>query len=131
MLLGTPGQPLTLTLAAGDGNTGLYGRIRVYNGTGALQATVDLTHRAEGVYTSTWTPSTEGNFFGVGQFYTDAGRTAAATAYGTAAEDYDISAIRTNVARILGLQHENSYVDQTVYSVDGDLTAARIRTYDS
>lgn len=31
--------------------------------------------------------------------------------------------------RVLGLGHENQFIDQTVYNGNGDLTSARLRTY--
>ena len=46
-------------------------------------------------------------------------------------EALDVSSIRTNVLRLLGLVHENAVVDQQTYDSEQNLTSARIRVYDT
>lgn len=40
-----------------------------------------------------------------------------------------VNTISDDVKRILGLTHENIYIDQTSYDSDGNLTSARVRIY--
>jgi len=41
----------------------------------------------------------------------------------------DIATLSTDVKRLLGLTHENVYIDTTVYDAQGNLTSGRLRTY--
>lgn len=45
--------------------------------------------------------------------------------------DVTLAQIGTNVLRLLGLNNENSLLDQTVFNAGGKLTSARLRMYDS
>lgn len=130
MLLATVNEAVTLSMLAADGRTDLYGQARVYNSVGGLVATVNLSHAAEGLYQSNYTPTTEGYFQIVFQLYFDAGRTVDA-GYEHQGETLDVNSFRTNILRILGLLHENAVVDQQSYDGDGNLTQARIRSYNS
>ena len=130
MLLATVNEAVTLSMLASDGRTDLHGQARVYNSTGALVATVNLSHIAEGLYQSNYTPNTEGFFQVVYQLYFDSGHTVDA-GYDHQGETLDVNSFRTNILRILGLLHENAVVDQQSYDSDGNLTQARIRSYNS
>lgn len=129
-LSATVNQSAPVQMAAADGNTALFAQARVYNAAGAVVTTINLTHMAEGIYAGTWTPTIEGYFTVVYQFYTDAGYTTPA-AYDKQAETFDVNSIKTNLLRILALHNENSVIDQQVYNPDGNITSARIRCYDS
>lgn len=130
MLLATVNEPITLSMLASDARADLFGQVRVYNSVGTLVATLSLTHMAEGIYTAQYTPTVEG-FFNLGfQLYFDAGHTADA-GYERQGEILDVNSFRTNILKNLGLDHENTVVDQQTYDVDGNLQTARIRAYDS
>jgi len=43
--------------------------------------------------------------------------------------DTNTDELETEVARILGLSHENVYIDTTVYDANDNLTSARLRIY--
>jgi len=45
--------------------------------------------------------------------------------------DESTAALYQMVRRALGLIHENIYIDETVYDLDSQLTAARVRLFDS
>ena len=47
------------------------------------------------------------------------------------AMDGDISDVYSMVRRVLGLSHENIFIDETTYDADGQLVAARVRLFDS
>ena len=130
MLLATVNEAVTLSMLASDGRTDLYGQARVYNSSGGLVTTLNLTHAAEGLYQTNYTPTIEGFFNVAYQFYFDSGHTVDA-GYEKQGETMDVNSFRTNILRILGLVHENSVVDQQSYDTDGNLVQARIRAYDS
>jgi hypothetical protein len=130
MLLATVNEAIALSVLAADGRTDLYGQVRVYNPAGSLVSTLDMTHVTEGLYSVSYTPSTEGVFSLVYELYFDAGRTVSA-GYGKEGEALDVNSFRTNILRILGLVHQNSVVDSQIYDSDQNLTYARIRCYDS
>lgn len=130
MLLATPNQPIPLTVLAADGLTSLFPQARVYSASGSLVATVNLSHVSEGLYSAMYTPTTEGIFDVVYQFYTDSGRTQTAL-YDKGSETLDVNSERTNIMRILGLMHENSVFDQQQYNAQGSLVSGRVRSYDT
>jgi hypothetical protein len=118
-------------MLASDGNTALYPRIHIYNSAGSVVATLNLTHVAEGMYTSSWTPALEGWFTAVGNFYSDSGHTTLDTNYLGAQEDIYVSSIKDKITRLLGLVQENTVMDNQVYDISGNLTSSRVRTYDT
>jgi hypothetical protein len=130
MLLATVNEPVTLSMLASDARADLFGQVRVYNSSNTLVATINLNHMAEGVYTAQYTPTVEGYFNLAFQLYFDAGRTIDA-GYERQGEILDVNSFRTNILKNLGLDHENTVVDQQTYDVDGNLQTARIRAYDS
>ena len=130
MLLATVNEAVTLSMLAADGRTDLYGQVRVYDSLGSLTATVNLSHVNEGLYQVNYTPAAEGYYQLVYQLYFDAGRTVDA-GYDHQGETLDVNSFRTNILRVLGLQHENTVVDMQAYNGDGNLTQARIRAYNS
>lgn len=130
MLLATVNEAIVLSMLAADGRTDLYGQVRVYNSAGSLVNTLNMTHTAEGLYSVSHTPTTEGVFSLVYELYFDAGRTVSA-GYGKEGEALDVNSFRTNILRTLGLLHQNSVVDNQLYDTDQNLTYARIRCYDT
>jgi ribosomal protein S24E len=130
VLLASVGVSIPLQILASDGDTGLYGEIRVYSSAMALVATLDADHTADGVYSVAWTPSQEGVYTFVGQLYTDVGRTIDA-GYEKQGEQIDVNTIKSSLVRILGLHHENAVVDMQTYDTEGNMVTARVRIYDS
>lgn len=130
MIQASLNETVPLRILAADGRTDLYAQIRVYNAIGTLVQSLSAPHLAEGVYATTWTPNIEGYYSLVGQFYFDSMFTADA-GYEKTGDLVDVSTIKSNILRILGLQHENTVVDQQVYDVDQNLISARVRCYDS
>lgn len=43
----------------------------------------------------------------------------------------DITALAVQVTRVLGLEHENAFIDNTTYDDDGQLLSSRVRIFDS
>lgn len=129
-LIATPSQPVLLGMLSGVGRTDLYGQAKIYNSSGTLVTTISVNHVAGGIYSGSWTPSTEGYYQVRYEFFTDVGRSVSA-GYGIEAETIDVTALKTNVLRLLGLVHENSVIDQHTYDSSQNLTSARIRCFDS
>lgn len=130
MLLATLNQPVPLRVLAADGRTDLFCQVRIYSAVGTLVNTLDLAHVAEGLYSVTWTPAVEGVYSVVGQLYFDSGHTVDA-GYEKQGDDIDVNSVRTNILRLLGLQHDNAVIDQQIYDTLGNLTSARVRIYDT
>lgn len=129
-MLATVNEPVTLSALAGDGRGDMFAQARLYNAAGTLVSTLTVPHVAEGLYQVSYTPTVEGYFSTIYQFYLDSGHTIDA-GYEKEGESLNVNSIKTNIARLLGLAHENSVVDQQTYNGDGMLTSARIRVYDN
>jgi hypothetical protein len=130
VIAATVNEATPLQLLAADGRTDLFGQVRVYSAAGSLVTTINMTHVAEGLYTASWTPATEGWYAAVLQFYTDAGHTTPAN-YDKLGEQVGVTSMKTHIERVLGLQKENSVLDNIVYDGDGHATSSRLRCYDS
>jgi ribosomal protein S24E len=130
MLVAHQNEPVPLRLLAADGRASLFARLNVYDTAGSLVATLAAAHLDEGLYTATWTPASEGMFTVVGRFFLDAMFTIDAE-YERVAETVEVSTIKSKLSKILGLVHDNVVIDQHGYDGNGNLTTARLRTYDS
>lgn len=130
MLVAPLNETIPLRLLAADGRTSLFGRLHIYNSVGTLVSSLPTTHVAEGLYTADWTPSVEGNYSIVGQLFIDS-MFAIDAGYEKTMEDAEVNTMKANIIRLLGLSHENTVIDLQTYDPQGNLTSARIRTYDS
>lgn len=128
MLRATTGEPVPLQVLLPDGHTGLYVRVRIFDAAGTVTDELFLPHRSEGLYTAAWTPAEGGYYTAVYEVFIDAGMTIPA-GYEKGGEQIDVNSDKVNIMRLLGLQHENSVVDQQVYSGTGRLLSARVRAY--
>lgn len=130
MLVVNLNEVTPIRLLSADGATTLFGRINIYNSSGTLVSTLSATHLAEGLYSANWTPTIEGLYTAVGQFFYDALFTIDAD-YEKTMDDIDVSTVKANIIRLLGLVQENTVIDQQIYDLQNNLTSARIRTYNS
>lgn len=130
MLRATLNEPVPLQIFVPDGRTDLFARVRVVDAAGTPVTTLYPLHQTAGLYSVTWQPSSEGYFSAIYDLYLDAGLTTMAE-YERSAEVIEVSSDKTNIARLLGLHHENSLLDQQVYTANGRLSAARLRMYNS
>jgi len=76
MILGQPGETLHLSWQSKLGETTLYPQAKIYDNAETLLATVNLTHRQDGLYTSTTSIGDEGVYTAQYIAYTDSGHTA-------------------------------------------------------
>lgn len=130
MLRATPGEPIPLQVLLPDGQEDLFVRAVVFTAAGQEVHRQVLPHQTMGLYSSTWTPTEEGFHSVVYDVFYDADCTLP-TSYERDGEQVDVNSDKIHLMRLLGLQHENSVVDQQVFSSSGRLLSARIRAYDN
>ena len=130
MLRATLNEPVPLQIFVPDGRTDLFARVRLVDVTGATADTLYPLHQTGGLYSVTWTPAVEGYFSAVYDLYVDPALMVQAD-YERNAEVVEVSSDKTNITRLLGLHHENSLLDQQIYTGNGRLATARLRMYDS
>lgn len=131
------GEAVPLVMILEDGNENQYPQAEIYapGGTSPI-ATVDLDHRVKGRYEGSWTPSSVGPFSAQFFVYSDAGHTIENIVYVRAVEqifvsESDVDDLASAIVRLLGLNHENAFIDNTVFDTFGQLVSARIRIFDS
>jgi hypothetical protein len=119
-----------LRILSTDGRADLYGRIHIYDSAGALAFSLSALHVAEGMYSVNWTPSLEGYYSMVGQFFFDPIFTVDA-GYERAGDLIEVNNVKSSILRLLGLTHDNAVIDNQMYDIGSNLISCRIRTYDS
>ena len=89
---------------------------------------VTFTELGSGNYEAMFTPNVSGDWFLAvyHKTYFPWGKTGITRVYHS-----DFDTLSDEHKRILGLVHENIFIDQTVFDVDCNLTSARIRIYDT
>lgn len=133
----TVGQPVPIVMILEDGNEDQYPRAFVYEaGASVPLTTLNLSHKHLGRYEASWTPASPGTYAVTFITYSDAGRTIENIVYARAVEQVfatseSIDNLAAKIVRILGLVHENVFIDNTVHDAFGSLIAARIRIFDS
>jgi|PlaIllAssembly_1097288.scaffolds.fasta_scaffold00866_8 hypothetical protein len=129
------GEPAALVLILEDGNTLMYPQVEVYaSGSSTPLATVDLAHRAKGHYEGIWTPATVGSYTALFITYADAGHSVESMLYTREGEQLfvtrsHIDDIAAKLLRVLGLVHENAFIDNTTYDSNCMLLTARLRIF--
>lgn len=133
----TTGNPVPLVMVLEDGDETQFPRAYVYaaGGTSPI-ATIDLVHKHLARYEANFTPPSVGVYSATFIVYSDAGHTIESIRYSREAEqifvtDYGMDDLASRLIRVLGLVHENAYIDNTVFDAYGQLVAARVRLYNS
>lgn len=133
----TVGTAVPLAMILEDGNVAQFPQAEIYAAGGTLPLSVlDLVHKAQGRYEASWTPPLVGVYAAIFIVYSDAAHTIENIVYtreieqifATSASMDDLAAM---IARVLGLVHENAFIDETVFDAFGQLETCRIRIYDS
>lgn len=133
----TVGTPVSLAVILEDGNAAMFPQAEIYAaGSSAPLAVLDLPHKARGRYEANWTPPSPGVFAAIFITYSDAGHTVESIVYTREIEQIfatanSIDDLAARLIRILGLVHENAFIDNTTHDAYGSLTAARVRLFDS
>lgn len=81
MTTGVISETLLLELGLSDGATDKFAQAKVYDDAGAVEATVDLDHVADGLYQGTYVPANAGHFSALYVVYDNVGRTVLAGEY--------------------------------------------------
>ena len=131
------GEDVTLVLVLENGTTGLYPQAEIYDGA-TLEDTVDLADLGKGRYEGSWAPSAVGPFTALFSVYQDAGHTVELTPimFSREAEQIfvvanDTDDIAAELVRLLGLNLENTFVDNTTYDAASMMITGRLRVFDS
>lgn len=130
MIRATLGEAVPLQVQVGTGQDDLYGRVKVYDGTGGLYLTAALGHIENGLYGTTHTFTLEGHYTAVYQLFLDASFLIPSE-FDIEAEAIEANSDKTNILRILGLTHDNVYIDNHTFDAQGNLLTSRVRQYDS
>ena len=131
------GATVPLVLLLSDGATNRYPRVEVFPaGASAPGWVLDLTHVARGRYESSFVPSQSGTYVAVFTVYSDPSHTVEDVSYPREQEQIivtndNLDGISQKLIRLLGLSHENAFIDSTVYDASGQLVSARLRIFDS
>jgi len=133
----TVGTAVPTVMILEDGATDQYPQAEIYAAGGTTPlATLDLLHKVKGRYESEWIPSSTGVYTAHFIVYSDVGHTVESIVYTREAEQMvvtvnDTDDIALMMVRVLGLVHENVFIDNTVHDVSGQLVAARVRVFAS
>jgi hypothetical protein len=131
------GTAVPIVMIMEDGVQNQYPQAEIYAGGATTPlAVLDLAHKSKGRYENNWTPSTTGVYTAHFIVYSDPSHTTENVAYTREAEqlivtENDADDLALMMVRVLGLVHENVFIDNTVHDVDGQLVAARVRIFDS
>ncbi len=126
-----PNETIEIALKLDDGDETMYPQVTVKDTSDDLQTTVDLSHAYSGIYKGAW----DGGTTVAGEYkidylvYTDADHTTQSADYNEVAEDLFVVELNDKVDRLLGLSHENVYIDDTSYDGDNNLVGGRLRIY--
>lgn len=131
----TVGDAVTLVEVLPDGNTGMYPQAEVYDPGGTVPlAVVNLDHQVKGRYEGNWIPSSVGSYTALFIVYADVARTVESILYTREAEQIfvtssDVDDLASMLIRVLGLVHENVFIDNTTYDASSMLLTARLRVF--
>lgn len=133
----TVGAPVPITMILEDGVQNQYPQAEIYAAGGTVPlATVDLSHKAKGRYEGSWTPTAPGTYSVHFFVYSDLAHTIENITYTREVEqifatNYGKDDLAAMIIRVLGMVHENAFIDNTIHDIDGQLVAARVRIFDS
>ena len=131
------GDTVPLAMLLEDGNESQFPQAEIYAAGGTTPlTTLDLVHKARGRYEANYLLDTAGVFTAVFITYADSGHTVENISYSREQEQlvvtqYGIDDLAIKLIRVLGLVHENAFIDNTVHDPFGQLVAARVRIFDS
>jgi hypothetical protein len=120
-----------------DGNEVQHPQVELYApGATSPTAVIDLPHKVRGRYEASWTPPSADVWSAQFFVYADAAHTVENITYTRSIEQIvatnsSIDDLSSRIIRILGLVHENAFIDNTVHNAEGSLVAARVRIFDS
>jgi len=131
------GVAVPLVMVLTDGNELQYPQAEIYAPGGTVPlSTIDIDHKVRGRYEGSWTPSAVGAFSAHFFVYADAPHSVENIVYERAVEQIfvtqsDVDDLAEAVIRLLGLNHENAFIDNTNFDVTNQLLSCRVRLFDS
>lgn len=131
------GIPAPIVMILEDGNETQHPRAFIFESGGTVPiATVDLLHKALGRYEADYTFSAVGVYSVTFIVYTDVARTIESIVYTREVEQVfvtqsNVDDLAEAVVRLLGLNHENAFIDNTEFDGYEQLISCRIRLFDS
>jgi hypothetical protein len=131
LLRATLNEPVPLQALANDGRTDLFVRVTVLNPALAVEATLYPVHVTKGLYSVNWTPTAEGYYSAIYEFFLDSAYSVVAYDYPQNGETVEVNSDKTNIMRLLALNHENAVLDNQTYDGARRLLSARLRGYNS
>lgn len=140
----TLGETARLALVLENGDATQFPQVNIYQpANGTPIATLDLDHTAEGMYepATGYTPAAVGVLNAVYTIYSDAARTIPNTDFSKELDQILTTQVDDNTAvlnelvekivRLLGLNHENAFIDNTEYDEYCQLISSRLRIFDT
>jgi hypothetical protein len=124
-------EPVPLQALVSDGRTDLFVRVTILDAAYQIVTALNAPHIMRGLYAVNWTPNIEGYFTTLYEFFLNSACTAVANDYPRGGETIEVSSEKANILRLLGLNHENSVLDQQVFDSGRRLLSARLRSYNS
>jgi hypothetical protein len=132
----TVGTAVPIAMILEDGNESQFPQAEIYNGGSFPLSVLNLVHKGRGRYEANWTPPIAGVFAAIFIVYSDSAHTIENIVYTREIEQIfatasNVDDLAAKIARVLGLLHENSYIDNTTFDAFGQLLTCRIRLFDS
>lgn len=124
-------EDVPICLLISDGSEIQYPQAIVTDSDNNSLAIINLAHDANGVYVpSAAYPMPDETFIKVAYVvYSDKERTNENTSYQRDLDVFYQVETNTKLSRVLGLLHENIYIDNPSYDSDDNLVSARVRIY--
>lgn len=132
----TVGTAVPITMILEDGNESQFPQAEIYNGGPFPISVLNLIHKGRGRYEASWIPPIVGVFSAVFIVYADVAHVIENIVYSREMEQIfatasNVDDLAAKIARVLGLLHENAYIDETTFDPFGQLLTCRIRLFDS
>lgn len=131
------GEPLVLSLLLEGGEEDQYPQATLFTPSGT-SVVYDLSHVVMGRYENIVPASgvVLGTYRAIYRIYTDSGHTTLNPDYYQSEDEFDVSdtdlsSLADMLMRILGLTHENAYLDNAVYDECNQLLSCRLRCFNS
>ena len=132
------GNDITLSLLLEGGEIDQYPRATFYNA-GGTSSEYTMSHVAQGRYEYTVPASVItviGTYRSIYEVFTDASHTIENSDYWLSTDTFlisnsSITALTEMLTRLLGISHENAYLDRATYDECNQLQDARLRCFDS
>jgi hypothetical protein len=131
------GVPVPIVMILDDGKETLHPRAFIFESGGTVPIDIlDLEHKALGRYEASYTPTAVGVLSATFITFTDLAHMVESIVYTREVEQIfvtqsNVDDLAEAVVRLLGLNHENAFIDNTEFDVYEQLVSCRVRLFDS